>query len=288
MLKDPYLRIYDLSISFIVGPHYENSSFDEKLWQLKASLTEDIDKRSNHNGSGIKNGNGNRESPEYQNVGQNATRTSVDPSTGVPDSSEQSNCYQNLNDFNIETNESYSLLSHNETSEPTDTNDTAVDTEDPLYENSEDIEGYLHEQQHADKLSHTYEELDQVFESRGGVAAKGKDSTDGGRWSRPRPQLAPLEHLEMEELVIFKNLPMLICRSHLGDESSMTKLADTANSVLKEVVKVIHSTIGKSLPIMYLQQHNMVSYIIHINYPWVIFLLPQTNWRSVSLTAILS
>lgn len=189
----------------------------------------------------------NRESPEYQNV---VTRTSVDPSTGAPDSSEQSHCYQNLNDFDIETNESYSLLSHDETLEPTDTNDTVGDREDnPLYENSEDIEGYLHEQQHADKLSHTYEELDQVFESREGIVAKGKDSTDGGGWSRPRPQLAPVEHLEMEELVIFKNLPTLICRSHLGDESSMTKLADTANSVLKEVVKVIHSTIGKSLPI---------------------------------------
>lgn len=245
----------------IAGPHYENNSFDEKLRQLKASLTDDIDNRTNHNGGGFNNGNrnmenGNRDSPEYQNVKQNIMQTSVDPTTGAPDSTEQKNCYQNLNEFNIETNESYSLLSHDETLDPTDTNDTAKDGEDPLYENSEDIEGYLHEQQqHADKLSHTYEELDQVFdlESHGGMAArsrKGKDSTDGGRWSRPRPQLAPLEHLEMEELVIFKNLPMLICRSHLGDESSMTKLADTANSVLKEVVKMIHSTIGKPQPII--------------------------------------
>lgn len=194
--------------------------------------------------------NGNRESPEYQNVGQNVTQTSVDPSTGVPDSTERTNSYQNLKDFDIERNESYSLLKH----EPTDTNDTAEDREGPLYENSEDIEGYLLEQQHTDKLSHTYEELDQVFELRGGMATgRGKDSTDGGGWSRPRPQLAPLEHVEMEELVIFKNLPMLICRSHLGDESSMTKLADTANSVLKEVVKVIHSTIGKPLSIRHLQ-----------------------------------
>ena len=241
----------------LLGPHYENNSFDEKLRQLKASLTEDIDKRTNHNGGGTKNGNGsiengNRESPEYQNVRQNDSRTSVDPSTGVPDSSEQSRCYQNLNDFEIKTNESYSLLSHNETLEPTDANDTAGDREeDPLYENSEDIEGYLHEQQHADRLSHTYEELDQVFESRGGIVAKGKDSTDGGGWSRPRPQLAPVERLEMEELVMFKNLPTLICRSNLGDESSMTKLADTANSVLKEVVRMIHSTIGKQAPAIY-------------------------------------
>ena len=196
--------------------------------------------------------NGGRESPEYQNVGQNATRTSVDPSTGVPDSSEQANCYQNLNDFDIETNESYSLLSHDDTLDMNETADTAVDNEDPLYENSEDIEGYLHEQQHTNKLSHTYEELDQVFESHGGVATKDKDTTDGGGWSRPRPQMVPVERLEMEELVLFKNLPTLICRSHLGDESSMTKLADTANSVLKEVVKMIHSTIGKPLPITYL------------------------------------
>jgi hypothetical protein len=250
-----------IKILYIAEPHYENNSFDEKLRQLKASLTEDSDNRSNHNGSsGIKNGNGsmengNRESPEYQNVRQNTARTSIDPSTGVPDSSSQHSNYQDLNDFAIETNESYSLLAHNETLEPTDTNDMADDSEDhPLYENSDDIEGYLLEQQqYADKLSHTYEELDQVFESSGGgvVARKGKDSTDGGGWSRPRPQPAPLEHLEMEELVIFKNLPMLICRSNLGDESSMTKLADTANSVLKEVVKVIHSTIGKPLPIIH-------------------------------------
>lgn len=255
------LKIHDWI--FVTEPHYENSSFDEKLRQLKASLTEDTnDKSSNHNGSGgIKNGNGsmengNRESPEYQNVRQKTAPTSVDPSTGVPDSSsQQSNCYQNLSDFDIETNESYSLLTHDETLEPTDTSDMAEDKEEhPLYENSEDIDSYLLEQQqHADKLSHTYEELDQVFESRGGgvVARKGKDSTDGGGWSRPRPpQLAPLEHLEMEELVIFKNLPMLICRSNLGDESSMIKLADTANSVLQEVVKMIHSTIGKPLPII--------------------------------------
>lgn len=190
--------------------------------------------------------NGNGESPEYENVGR-----TVDPSTGVPDSTERSNCYENLNNFEIEPNDCYSLLSHDETLEPNDTNDTAEDTDDPLYENSEDIEGFLHEQQHADKLSHTYEDLDQVFESNK-VVTKGKDTTDGGGWSRPRPHLAPLERLEMEELVIFKNLPTLICRSHLGDESSMTKLADTANCVLKEVVKVIHSTIGKPLPIIML------------------------------------
>ena len=240
---------------FVAEPHYENNSFDEKLRQLKASLTEDTDKSNDNASNGIKNGNGsmengNRESPEYQNVRQKTARTSVDPSTA-----QQSNCYENLSDFDIETNESYSLLTHDETLEPTDTSDTAGDREeDPLYENSDDIDNYLLEQQqHADKLSHTYEELDQVFESRGGgvAARKGKDSTDGGGWSRPRPpQLAPLEHLEMEELVIFKNLPTLICRSNLGDESSMIKLADTANSVLHEVVKMIHSTIGKPLPII--------------------------------------
>ena len=232
---------------------YEND-LNEKLKQLKASLGEEKPRRDDH--SGIRNGNmenGKQESPEYENVGHKVTRTSVDPSTGVPDT-EQNRCYANLQDinvpnsrpannyqdlqeFNLERNESYSTMSHDRNSE------LASEKEESMYENADEIESYMLEQQNKD-ISHTYEPLDQVFESG--------NMTDGGGFSRPRPHphLPQTEQLEMEELVIFKNLPTLICRSHLGDESSMTKLADTANAVLKEVVKIIHSTIGKPLSIL--------------------------------------
>lgn len=187
---------------------------------------------------GITNGsieNGKPESPQYQNVGQNSEMTD----------SGRSSCYQNLQEFTLETNESYALMPCDQTSEMPDARDHVEDgEEESLYENTEEIESYLQEQssKNKDQLYHTYEQLDQVFESSEAV-----DSTDGGMFSRLRqqPTLPPADQLEMEELVIFKNLPTLICRSHLGDESSMTKLADTANAVLREVVKVIHSTVGK-------------------------------------------
>lgn len=221
---------------------YENS-FNEKLRQLRSSLKEDIEGRDKDTGSG--NGNMDNESPEYENVKQNKSQTSVDPSTGVPDS-EQSSYYQNIHEFDLETNESYSMLSSQDRATQLADSADPVEEDGSLYENNEEIESYILEQQHKKELSHTYEQLDQVFESHDHKGV-GNDIPDGGGFSRPCQP--PTEHLEMEELVIFKNLPTLICRSHLGDESSMTKLADTANSVLKEAVRVIHSTVGKLLPI---------------------------------------
>ena len=211
---------------------------------MKESLNEDIVSKDNQDG--IENGSlrtGN-ESPEYQNVGHGAVRKSVDPSTGVP-SAEQTKVYENLQDFELEENKCYSLLRH-ENGAPLLT-DSREEKETSLYENLEEIESYMEEQKGKDKLSHTYEQLDQVFPT----PKVEKESTDGGGISRPRPHphLGAKEHLEMEELVVFRNLPTLICRSNLGDESAMIKLADTANAVLKEVVKIIHSTIGREISV---------------------------------------
>ena len=220
---------------------YDNA-FNAKLKQLKESLKNDIDSQD-----GVGNGNMDDGGPEYQNVGHGAVRTSVDPSTGVP-STERANIYENLQEFDLETNKCYSLLTH-ENGAPLiaeSTSEQVEERETSLYENLDEIQSYLQDQEHKDKLSHTYEQLDQVFETHSSQKTD-KESTDGGRFSRPRPHphLTPKEHLEMEELVIFRSLPTLICRSNLGDESAMMKLADTANAVLKEVVKMIHSTMSK-------------------------------------------
>lgn len=264
------------------GDPYDNV-LNEKLSRLKASLEKDIEARDdrtctgNGNMENVKvespeyqnvgwNRNGKTEIPEYQNVGQYANRkteppeyqnvgqnklqTSIDPSTGVPDS-EQSQSYQNTQEFSLKSNESYSLLPHEGAVDLIGSRDHVEGgRNDSLYENAEEIESYLQEHQNweEEELSHIYEPIDHVFVPSTANNAAAKESTDGGGLSRPRPhpRMQPVvEQLEMEELVIFKNLPTLICRSHLGDESAMTKLADTANEVLKEVVKIIHSAIGK-------------------------------------------
>ena len=70
--------------------------------------------------------------------------------------------------------------------------------------------------------SHIYECLDAL------------ESTDGGLLSRPP-----------EPEVVFKNLPPLVCAAHFGDESSLTKLSDTASSVIKEAIKIIQNILSE-------------------------------------------
>lgn len=72
------------------------------------------------------------------------------------------------------------------------------------------------------------------------------DIPDGGMMSRQTlPPLPPIEQIELEEVAMFRNLPPLVCTAHLGDEVTLKKLADTASSVITEVVKHIHSSLGK-------------------------------------------
>ena len=69
------------------------------------------------------------------------------------------------------------------------------------------------------------------------------DIPDGGMLSQ-QVEVAP-PPIEMEEMLPFKNLPPLVCSAHLGDEVAMLRLADTATSVLANVVQQIHSSLGK-------------------------------------------
>ena len=93
-----------------------------------------------------------------------------------------------------------------------------------------------------DSNHHDYEVMDSVFSDNANVGHH-YDLPDGGLLSRQAPPIPP--ELEMEEMVTFNNLPPLICNARLGDEVAMRKLADTAASVLSEVVKHIHTSLGE-------------------------------------------
>lgn len=94
---------------------------------------------------------------------------------------------------------------------------------------------------------HEYVDLDSVFADRANEEGHVYDTMDGGMLSRQVDPPPRLEQLELEEIVPFKNLPPLVCTARLGDEVAMRKLADTAAVVLSEVVKHIHTSLGKCL-----------------------------------------
>ncbi len=95
----------------------------------------------------------------------------------------------------------------------------------PLYEQLDDID-------------HLYEHMDAI------------EMTDGGLLSRPS---------EEEEEPVFANLPPLVCAAHYGDRESLTKLSDTAGSVVKEAVKNIRKLLGEYLTFA-LTIHYLASY----------------------------
>ena len=111
----------------------------------------------------------------------------------------------------------------------------AVNMEDP---NEED--GVYEDLDKCDDPSHIYEQMDSVF-MPSGDQGNNQDSTDGAMFSRQIDRPPPKD----EELVIFNNLPPLVCAAHLGDEASLLKLSDTASSVIKEAIKNIQNVLSK-------------------------------------------
>lgn len=51
---------------------------------------------------------------------------------------------------------------------------------------------------------------------------------------------------EVEELVVFKNLPPLLCTLYPGNEQALKQLSVTAEPVIKEVIQLIRSSLSES------------------------------------------
>ena len=123
-----------------------------------------------------------------------------------------------------------------------------------IYDNDEEIASFFRERAASSKT-----DRDNVFlpaELRGpdrNSPMAPADDPDGGMFSRPpvRPDegmfnrppgsSSPVE--EEEEPVVFKNLPPLLCILHSGDEKCLTQIADRADSVMGDVVQLIHSSL---------------------------------------------
>ena len=132
------------------------------------------------------------------------------------------------------------------------------DTEAPqtnnesLYDNSDEIASYLKEHGISEPLPdhHLY---DTVFLPDSGHVTRdmtpsnhtemvGEDLPDGGMFSKPGGRRSDPPAVE-EPSVVFKNLPPLTCSIKTGDERMLNELVITARSVLKDVVKLIHSSL---------------------------------------------
>ena len=139
-----------------------------------------------------------------------------------------------------------------------------------MFENDEKLDRYLQEQQMADGSS------DSVFFTDGGGVEFSRDDhiasplspdehtpllgepaqssplppvdeeeePDGGAMSRATASGEKVPKIT-EEPVVFKNLPPLKCSMMLGNEAALAKLMDTADTVVKDAVKLIHSSLGK-------------------------------------------
>ena len=110
--------------------------------------------------------------------------------------------------------------------------------------------------------THIYEMIDSVFGNKSVVSEGGgtpervmcdepvskHDSVDGGVLSHPGGRT---DEIEMNELLVFKNLPPLLCTAHLGDKVVLGELADTAGTVLTTVVKQVHQFLSKFMHSLY-------------------------------------
>ena len=122
----------------------------------------------------------------------------------------------------------------------------------------EDPDAVLDQLEALKSSEHTYETMESMFPA-GSSGRLGRNLPDGGLISFPITEQPEEEEEEEEEggggegvkgeegAVEFRNLPLLMCSAHLGDQHSLVKLADTADTVLKEVVKIIHSSLGEQL-----------------------------------------
>ena len=138
-----------------------------------------------------------------------------------------------------------------------------IERDRDVYEDLDNISKMLQENKvsgREDVDSHHYEAMDSVWggirdaperqgqESAGGTsngASHIYESTDGGMLSQPEEVPTRPEEIEMEKLVIFKNLPPLVGSTYTGDAVTLGKLSDTASSVLTEVVKQVQKSFSK-------------------------------------------
>lgn len=219
-------------------------SFDSKFERLKKELLSEGGQNGNGDEAqgGTKNGNG---GPVYENTRESDSHHKVpgneDELTNAPmfDGTDQ----RDSETFDLRHNECYDSVSASNSCEPPPTH-SPLDKKD-LYENLDDLEKYIKEESgHVPANGREYEDLDNIFADNTNEEGHYYDIPDGGMLSRQDPPPEP-EQIELAEVLPFKNLPPLVCTAHLGDEVAMRKLADTAASVLREVVKHIHSSLGK-------------------------------------------
>lgn len=145
--------------------------------------------------------------------------------------------------FDLKHNECYESMST--PTHPVPGNEGNAHTRKDLYDNLDDLSKCLNKESGRGPANgREYEDLDNVFVDSSNEEGHYYDNPDGGVLSQQAP--APeSEQIELDEVLSFKNLPPLICTAHLGDEVAMKKLADTAASVLTQVVKHIHTSLGK-------------------------------------------
>jgi hypothetical protein len=162
--------------------------------------------------------------------------------------------------FDLDENQSYGSLSKVPPTADTGAGGGRLN----VYEDADAVVRYLEQEQQREEAAkkgvgfngtggagddggpHEYVDMDSVFADSAGETGHYYDVPDGGLLSRQAlpPHTEP-EQLELDEILPFNNLPPLVCTARLGDEVAMRKLADTAASVLSEVVKSIHTSLGK-------------------------------------------
>ena len=245
-------------------------SFNSKLEQLKLELLSQPNREGEEGSS--KNGNGNKEEePTYEDMtGSTSDSHPVYQNTPCPphqdnDEAELSNApnfdtsdqqENGSGTFDLKRNECYSsTTSQGGEAPPTQASEGGSGRGQEVYQDLGELDKYLRENKEEEEEGghapsnghgHEYEDLDEMFVGKSDHEDHTYDVPDGGVLSQlaapPPPQP---EQVEMEEVLPFKNLPPLVCSAHLGDEVTLRKLADTAGSVLTQVVKHIHTSLGK-------------------------------------------
>ena len=169
-----------------------------------------------------------------------------------------------LEDFDMQSNDLYTMLPS--TTRPLTGNEyfTNRPPNENIYEELDDIsrpQGMEERNEAgADMAESNYESLDSIFRSNG-IASEGditsREKMSGGRQGSEHNETdggimsqlgvwQPKEDLPEEmELVVFQNLPPLLCSAQLGDEVVLGKLSDTANSILTAVTKQIHNSLSE-------------------------------------------
>lgn len=152
--------------------------------------------------------------------------------------------------FDLQSNECYSSTASSTQAPPTSVTSTGGKARGKeVYEDLDDLDKYLNKEGKERSyctIGPEYEDLDNVFPAEvSEEEGHYYELTDGGMMSRQVEPPPEPEHIEMAEMLGFKNLPPLVCTAHLGDEATLKKLADTAGAVLAQVVKSIHISLGK-------------------------------------------